>query len=158
MVTIEGKAGDTPPPCRQLPARSSRQISFPVRPVGREGYGIATRITPATKEGGLAITCDGVFQLGQLITVREPRLTLNVTDLDQPAPSITADLDAIVQLAGHPFQVSGPPDEGGAFVIKSADSSALSVRPLLESLLGALPAQFSDLTIDSLAFGADLSR
>jgi hypothetical protein len=157
VLTIEGRVPAVTPLASAVQARFLR-ARFPV-PSGLQGLRVktATVTVNANARTALVVLADsGDFEVADLLTIRQPKLTLAGTDVDQAAPAVSAQFEGLLLIANVPFRMKGQVGGESAFSVTPASADLLvTSEQLLQQFLGSSVARIPSLPLTDLGLNAN---
>jgi len=118
---------------------------------------VSVTVVTATRTALVVFADTGDNTIADLLTLRQPRLSLAATGLDQDNPTVVGHLDGILVIASVLFTISGSIGDNSDFsVTPVAQGIPLTVQQFVNALLNTTDAQLPSLTVSGLAVSADL--
>ena len=118
---------------------------------------VSVTVTTATRTALVVFADTGDTEVADLLTIRQPRLSLAATGLDQDSPTVVAHFEGPLVIANVLFAAKGQLGGNSGFSITPASEDLLlTTEQLLNAVLGTAIPQFPNLPVWDLQMIADL--
>ena len=118
---------------------------------------VSATVTTSTNTSLVVFSDTGDTEVADFITVRQPKLSISATGLDQAAPAVVAQLEGLLVIANVSFVVKGQLGGVGAFSVAPANNDLLlTTEQFITGFLESAVPQFPNLPVTDLQLFADL--
>jgi hypothetical protein len=118
---------------------------------------VSVTVVTATRTALVVFADTGDNTVADLFTLRQPRLSLAATGLNQDSPTVVAHLDGLLVIANVLFTISGMIGDNGDFSVTPAlQGLPLTVEQFVSALLNTTGVRLPTLPVSGLNLTADL--